>query len=92
MVDFNYRKLLDYHLKQTMSFSEWVGLFTERPQDHLHTSSTLISEAIKYFGFEIVIRSGEPAISYNIFKDLFSNGINAVYGQEFCIKHIVDVI
>jgi len=52
----------------------------------------LISEAIQHFGFEIVVRSGEPAVSYNVFKDPFSGGINAVFGQEYCVKQVVDVI
>ena len=39
-----------------------------------------------------MIRSGEPVISYNVFKDPFSNGINAVFGQEYCIKQVLDII
>jgi predicted Ser/Thr protein kinase len=75
-----------------MKFSEFLDNFVENPLDCLHTSSTLIAEAIKHFGFQIVVRSGEPTVSYNIFEDPFSNGTNAVFGQEFCIKQIVDVI
>jgi predicted Ser/Thr protein kinase len=75
-----------------MKFSEFMEKLVADPRAYLHTSSSIISEAIKYFGYEIVVRSGEPTISYNIFKDLFSNGINAVFGQEFCIKQLVDVI
>lgn len=91
-MDFDYRSLLGYQRKRTLKFSEFVNAFLETPEDYLQTSATCISEAIKYFGFEIVVRSGEPVISYNVFKDLFSNGINAVFGQEFCIKHIMNVI
>lgn len=75
-----------------MSFTEFVENLIQHPNEHLHTSSNLISEAIKHFGFEIVVRAGQPVISFNIFKDIFSNGINAVYGQDHCIKHIVEVI
>lgn len=92
MSEFNYKALLGYHRKKTLRFSEFVDAFLKTPENFLQTSATCISEAIKYFGFEIVVRSGEPVISYNVFKDLFSNGINAVFGQEFCIKHIMDVV
>lgn len=84
--------LLGSQRRKRMRFSEFIDLVEESPNDYLHTSSSLISEAIRHFGFQIVIRSGEPVISYNIFQDLFSTGINAVFGQEHCIKHIVDVI
>ncbi len=89
---FDYRGLLSYHRKQTLRFSEFVQRFLDNPQQYLHTSSSLIAAAIKYFGFEITIRSGEPVISYNIFRDPFNAGMNAVFGQEFCIKQILDII
>ena len=92
MENLNLKDLLGSQRRKSMRFSEYIDLVSENPKDYLHTSSSLISDAIKYFGFEIVIRSGEPVISYNIFQDLFSTGINAVFGQEHCIKHIVDVI
>ncbi|MBF0280108.1 MAG: hypothetical protein HQM13_20080 [SAR324 cluster bacterium] len=92
MSEFDYKSLLGFHRKKTLKFSEFVDAFLKNPEGFLQTSATTISEAIKYFGFEIVVRSGEPVISYNIFKDLFSNGINAVFGQEFCIKHIMNVV
>jgi len=88
----NLKELLAGQKRKNMRFSQFIKNVTVKPQDYLHTASSLISDAIKYFGFEIVIRSGQPIISYNIFKDLFSTGINAVFGQEHCIKHIVDVI
>ena len=86
------RQLLGCQRKRSLSFSTFIEQFMEHPEKHLQTSATLISNAIKYFGFDIVVRGGEPVLSYNIFKDPFSNGVNAVYGQEFCIKHIVEVI
>ncbi|MGA0928593.1 MAG: hypothetical protein ACO3TE_04735 [bacterium] len=86
------RDLLGYRRKNTIHFSDFVNNLLEDPQTHLHTSSSIISAAIKYFGHEIVIRSGEPVISYNVFKDPFSNGINAVFGQEYCIKQVLDII
>ncbi len=86
------RDLLGYRRKNTIHFSDFVNNLVEDPQTHLHTSSSIISAAIKYFGHEIVIRSGEPVISYNVFKDPFSNGINAVFGQEYCIKQVLDII
>jgi predicted Ser/Thr protein kinase len=92
MESIDLKELLAGQKKRSLHFTEFIADVIESPDDYLHTSSSLISDAIKYFGFEIVVRSGEPIISYNIFKDLFSTGINAVFGQEHCIKHIVDVI
>jgi hypothetical protein len=86
------RSFLGGSKPRSLRFSEFVDAFTEDPLGCLRTSSTLISEAIQHFGFEIVVRSGEPAVSYNVFKDPFSVGTNAVFGQEYCIKQIVDVI
>ncbi|MCA9784316.1 MAG: hypothetical protein KDC10_07375 [Calditrichaeota bacterium] len=90
--EFNYRDILRYYRKNTMQFSDFVELLMAEPERVLVTSSQLIYSAIKHFGFEIVVRSGEPVVSYRIFKDLFAGGINAVFGQEFCIKNIVEVI
>ncbi|PCJ58504.1 MAG: hypothetical protein COA79_13395 [Planctomycetota bacterium] len=92
MTDPYLKSILNYHRRNNMTFTEFIDRFLEEPQKHLYTSSTLISESIRHFGFEIVVRAGQPVISYNIFKDFFSNGINAVYGQDHCIKHIVEVI
>jgi len=89
---FNVRDLLGLRQRRTLRFSEFVQEFLEHPDDYLHTSSSLIAAAIKHFGFEIVVRSGEPVLSYNIFRDPFSSGINAVFGQEFCIKQILEII
>ncbi|MCJ8328503.1 MAG: hypothetical protein HRT89_01670 [Lentisphaeria bacterium] len=89
---FDYQNTLRYQRKKALSFNTFVDNFLDQPDKYLHTSATIISDAIKYFGYEIVIRSGEPILSYNIFKDPFSNGINAVYGQELGIKAIVDAI
>lgn len=85
-------ELLGHHRRKTIRFSEFIEHFTENPNEHLQTSSTLIMSAIRFFGFEIVVRNGEPVISYNIFKDIFTGGINAVFGQEHCIKHIIEII
>jgi predicted Ser/Thr protein kinase len=86
------KELLGYQSVTTKRFSEFIDDLIKNPNDYLHTSSSLIAEAIRYYGFDIVVRSGEPIISYNIFKDPFSTGINAVFGQEHCIKHVIDVI
>jgi predicted Ser/Thr protein kinase len=88
----DYKELLGYHRQENMRFSEFVEHFIKDPIPYLHTSATLIYEAIKYFGYKIVVRSGEPTIRYNLFDDPFSGGINAVYGQEFCITQLVEVI
>lgn len=92
MEKIDYRKILDYRKEETLRFSEFIEQFIENPAPFLHTSATLVHEAIKHFGYNIVVRSGEPTIRYNIFEDPFSGGINAVYGQEFCITQLVEVI
>ncbi len=92
MEELNLEKLLGYHRKKNLRFTEFTEKLVKAPEAYLNTSSSLISKAIQHFGYEIVVRSGEPTVSYKIFKDLFSDGINAVFGQEACIKQIVDVI
>ena len=92
MSEFDYKDLLKYHPKRNMTFSEFVDGFLEDPESYLKTSSMLVTEAIRHFGFKIVVRSGEPMFSYKIFEDIFSNGINAVYGQESGINKFVSVI
>lgn len=89
---FDYHRHLGYQKLRTMSFSEFVQQCEAHPENVLRTSSALISDAIRYFGYEIVVRGGEPTVSYNIFKDPFTRGVKAVYGQEVCIKRLVDVI
>lgn len=86
------RVILGGFRPQSLRFSEFIQAFLEDPVGCLRTSSMLVSQAIQHFGFEIVVRSGEPVIGYNIFKDPFSNGTTAVFGQEYCIEQIVDVI
>ncbi|MBN2736625.1 MAG: hypothetical protein JXR70_06560 [Spirochaetales bacterium] len=88
----DFHKLLGYYKPKSIRFSEFMDDFIKSPLSYLHTSSTLIHEAIKHFGYKIVVRSGEPMISYNIFEDPFSGGINAVYGQEASISQLVDVV
>ena len=92
MDPFDIKTVLGYSRKTTLKFSEFVSAFTRNPSQFLHTSSTLISEAIKHFGYKIVVRSGEPTISFDIFKDSFNKGTNAVFGQEGAIKKLVDAI
>lgn len=89
---FDLRKLLSYTRRKTMSFSEYVDVLIDKPEQHFYTSSMLISEAIEHFGYKVSIRSGEPVVSYNIFRDIFSNGVNAVYGQDMSIRKLVSVI
>lgn len=92
MSEFDLSTVLGYSRKRTLSFEDFVDEFIQRPQDFLHTSSTLLTKAIQHFGFKIVVRAGEPIISYEIFKDSLNGGTNAVFGQEIAIKHIVDSI
>jgi len=75
-----------------ISFGDFIDVFNEDPEKCMMTSHQLIHEAIKSFGFDLVVRRGEPAISYRLFEDPFAEGINAVYGQEHCIKLVCDVI
>lgn len=92
MENLDLRELLGGYTPRSLKFSEFMELFVEDPMGCLRTSSMLISQAIRHFGIEIVVRSGDPSISYNLFKDPFSKGTTAVFGQEHCIKQIVDVI
>ena len=89
---FNLERVLGYTRNKTLRFSEFMAAFIEKPEQYLHTSATLLSEAITSFDYTIVVRSGEPIISYDLFKDKLNNGTNAVYGQETAIKHLVDAI
>ena len=84
--------LLSYKRRKTLGFSEFIEEFTQNPRDFLQTSSTLLARAIEHFGYKVVVRSGEPIISYKIFEDIFNKGTNAVFGQESAIKHLVDSI
>lgn len=92
LAPFDYRAILGTERKTSLRFSEFMERFMAEPEALLKTSATMMLEAIRYFGLEIVIRSGEPCLRYKIFQDLFNNGISAVFGQEFCIKRIIDVI
>jgi predicted Ser/Thr protein kinase len=91
-MNFDYKNIFSNYKKKNLSFSKFIDILIKEPLGALQTSSSLIADAIKYFGIEIVIRSGVPMISYKIFEDVFFNGINAVFGQEYCIKHVVDII
>jgi len=77
---------------EVMLYGEFLDRAFVHPEEYFHTSSSILSSAIRNFGYKIVIRSGEPVVSYNIFSDPFSDGINAIYGQEFCIDKIMDII
>jgi hypothetical protein len=92
MNGFNFDSIMGHAKKRSLSFDEFISEVVKNPLQCLHTSSSLISEAVKHFGYEIVVRSGEPTINYRIFADPFANGINEVCGQEFCSKQIIDVI
>ncbi len=89
---FDYKSLLGTERKSSMRFSQFVDHFVENPESVLKTSASIMLEAIRHFGVDAVVRSGEPCLRYRVFQDQFSNGINAVFGQEFCIKRIVDAI
>ncbi|MEN9360772.1 MAG: hypothetical protein RL095_2307 [Verrucomicrobiota bacterium] len=89
---FDYRALLAHRRKEPMRFSAWIDSFMADPEGLLRTSAGLILDAIKSFGTEIIVRGGEPILRYKVFEDPFAKGLNAVYGQEICIKRIIDVI
>lgn len=90
--DFNYKDLLGFQKPKLLGFSEFIDMFTKNPEKYLSSSASLILDSIKHFGYEIIVRSGEPVLRYKVFHDLFANGLNAVHGQEFCIKRILDVL
>jgi len=56
---FNLERVLGYTRNKTLRFSEFISAFIEKPGDYLHTSATLLSQAIAHFGYKIVVRSGE---------------------------------
>jgi len=89
--DFYKQNLFDSQ-SETMGFQKFLDMFFIDPEKYLYTSSSLIAESVRHFGYNIVIRSGEPVISYHLFEDPFSDGINAIYGQEFCSDKILDII
>ncbi|MDF1753804.1 MAG: hypothetical protein P1U89_13570 [Verrucomicrobiales bacterium] len=89
---FDYRRLLKTGKRTSLRFSEFVETFIHDPETVLKTSASILLDAIKHFKVEAVVRSGEPCLRYKLFQDHFTTGVNAVYGQEFCIKRIVDVI
>ena len=90
--EFNFSRLLSTGKRTSLRFSQFVEKFMEDPETVLKTSASVLLDAIKHFGVEAVVRSGKPCLRYKLFQDDFTKGVNAVYGQEFCIKRIVDVI
>lgn len=90
MTDFDLRSVLGYTRHRTLTFSEFTQAFLDHPEAFLHTSASLLVDAIRSFGYSLVVRRGEPMISYRIFKDIFNRGGNSVFGQEEAIKHLMD--
>ena len=72
MTEFNLDRVLGYSKKRSLTFQEFVDETVKTPLQCLHTSSSLIAEAVKHFGYKIVVRSGEPTISYQIFVVVWS--------------------
>lgn len=85
-------ELLSYKHKRDISFSDYLDDVVKNPQPHLKLSTDIILDAIKSYGWKIKMRNGQPVISYNVFKDPFSRGLNAIHGQENCIKSVIDII
>jgi len=91
-MSFDYRQFLISPKAGSDSFSSFMEDLVATPKSFLYTSPSLVSDAIRSFGYKIVVRSGEPVINYSIFADPFSDGINAIYGQEFCIDKVLDIV
>ena len=85
-------EILQYKPSKEMKFSEFVDNFMENPQDHLHTASSIILNSVKSKGFKIVTNNGVPSVSYNVFNDPFTNGSNAIFGQDKPIKDVLNII
>lgn len=85
-------EILNYKPSREMKFSEFINDFMDSPKNHLHTSSSIILEAVRDKGYKIISNNGVPAISYNVFNDPFTDGVNAIYGQEKPIKDILHVV
>ena len=92
MTEFNFDAHLGNKKTNAISYSEFLTEFFERPSQYLHTSSSIIADSIRHFGYGISIRSGEPVVRYKVFSDPFSDGINASFGHEFSIERILDVV
>ena len=86
------KEFLSYKHRCDISFSDYLDMVIANPQPHLKLSTDIILDAIKSYGWTIKMRNGQPVISYNVFKDPFSRGLNAIHGQETCIKSIIDII
>jgi predicted Ser/Thr protein kinase len=85
-------EILKYTPSKEMKFSDFIGEFMENPKTHLQTSSSIVLESIRSKGYKIISNNGTPAISYNVFTDPFTDGVNAIYGQEKPIKDILHII
>tara|TARA_R110002020_G_scaffold248845_3_gene462844 strand:- start:1281 stop:3812 length:2532 start_codon:yes stop_codon:yes gene_type:complete len=85
-------EILKYKPAEEISFSKFIDDFMEKPKNHLQTSSGIILESIREKGYKIISNNGIPAMSYNVFEDPFTRGVNAIYGQEKPIKDILDII
>jgi len=88
----NIKKLLNYKFERNIKWSDYLQMVMETPEPHLKLSTDLILDAIKSYGYKIKMRNGQPVISYNVFSDPFSRGLNAIHGQETCIKSVIDIV
>lgn len=86
------KNLLNYKFERTIKWSDYLNMVVSDPEPHLKLSTDLILDAIKSYGYKIKMRNGQPVISYNVFSDPFSRGLNAIHGQETCIKSVIDII
>jgi predicted Ser/Thr protein kinase len=92
MENFDYTKYFPDYETESIKFSEFLSEFFKEPKKYLHTSSSIITDSVRSFGYDIKIKGGEPVVSYKLFKDRFFDGINAIYGQEFGIEKVLDII
>jgi predicted Ser/Thr protein kinase len=87
-----FKNLLKTNTKKDLKFSEFIDKLVSDPEPHLKTSTKLVLDAVKHFGYTIRLHSGKPFINYKVFGEMFLSGSSAIYGQEECIKYVLDII
>lgn len=90
-----YEKTVDA-VKEEYSQSTWEGSwqdfllsFEKDPYKVCRTSEQHLYDAILSYGTGIVIDSGEPILTYDIFLDPFNNHEHAIFGLERAQRYIV---
>lgn len=79
--------------RNTMSFSEYLEAFQEKPSFHLRDAARYLLDAIDYYGKETVDRPWGPETRFKIFNQEFASPADQLVGQEatqFAIRKAVE--